>query len=383
MPRRVLVARGGAISSLSGLGRAHHDLVLHLRHGDIKGWELAGEIDHPTGGSPLPRLWRRWRSHPRKVARRVSELVVSGQVDLLHISDQEQAILVPHNSQIPVAVTVHDLFHLDPQIIESPEGKITVGEQNPGRVRKRDLEKIRAGLGRADLLICDSRTTQEHAERLFPDSRTIVVPLGIDTTARNPHLSPRPRPESLSSDRLNLLIIGSEEPRKRLLFAIDVLSALGEDIRGDVVLHKVGAESDSIPSRYLQSQSEHAGVEMNWLGAVSEVELIALEQHADALLFPSVAEGFGYPPLEAMAAGCPVLMSDLGSHNELAIPGTPLPPFEIGDWAAALHEIHSDWVERGKRTRTSHEEGIEQARKFSSSVFSDNMSAAYESLFSS
>jgi glycosyltransferase involved in cell wall biosynthesis len=84
-----------------------------------------------------------------------------------------------------------------------------------------------------------------------------------------------------------------------------------------------------------------------------------------------------------MAAGCPVLMSDLGSHNELAIPGTPLPPFKIGDWAAALHEIHSEWVERSKRTRTSHEEGIEQARKFSSSVFSDNMSAAYESLFSS
>jgi len=250
-------------------------------------------------------------------------------------------------------------------------------------VRKRDLEKIRAGLGRADLLICDSRTTQEHAERLFPDSRTIVVPLGIDTTGRNPHLSPQPRPESLPSDRLNLLIIGSEEPRKRLLFAIDVLSALDEDIRSDVVLHKVGAESDSTPSRRLQSQSASAGVEMNWLGAVSEVELIALEQHADALLFPSVAEGFGYPPLEAMAAGCPVLMSDLGSHNELAIPGTPLPPFERGAWAEALHEIHSEWVERSKSTRTSHEEGIEQARKFSSSVFSDNVSAAYESLFSS
>ena len=381
MPRRVLVARGGAISSLSGLGRAHHDLVLHLRHGDIKGWELAGEISHPTGGSPLRRLWRRWRSHPRKVARRVSELAASGQADLLHISDQEQAILVPHNSLIPVAVTVHDLFHLDPQIIESPEGKITVGEQNPGRVRKRDLEKIRAGLGRADLLICDSRTTQEHAERLFPDSRTIVVPLGIDTTARNPHLSPRPRPESLLSDRLNLLIIGSEEPRKRLLFAIDVLSALSEDIRGDVVLHKVGAESDSIPSRRLQSQSARAGVEMNWRGAVSEVELIALEQHADALLFPSVAEGFGYPPLEAMASGCPVLMSDLGSHNELAISGTPLPPFEQDAWAGAISAIHQAWASREKSPRIVDEAGLERATEFSQKKFAQRLQEVYESLF--
>ena len=383
MPRRVLVARGGAISSLSGFGRAHHDLVRHLRHGDVNGWELAGEIDHPTGGSPLHRLWRRWRSHPRKVAKRVAELAASGKADLLHISDQEQAILVPHDSMIPVAVTVHDLFHLDPQIIENSGEKITVGEQSPGRVRKRDLEKIRAGLGRADLLICDSRTTQGHAERLFPDSSTIVVPLGIDTTGRNPHLSPQPRPESLPSGRLNLLIIGSEEPRKRLLFAIDVLSALGEDIRSDVILHKVGAESDSAPSQHLISQSARAGVEMNWLGSVSEVELIALEQHADALLFPSAAEGFGYPPLEAMAAGCPVLMSDLGSHNELAIPGTPLPPFEKDAWAAALHEIHSDWIKRAKSTRAAHDEGIEQARKFSPSIFSDNLSAAYESVFSS
>ena len=381
MPRRVLVARGGAISSLSGLGRAHHDLVRHLRHGDVEGWDMAGEMDHPTGGSPLRRLWRRWRSHPRKVARRVAELAASGQADLLHISDQEQAILVPHNSQIPVAVTVHDLFHLDPQIIESPEGKITVGEQNPGRVRKRDLEKIRAGLGRADLLICDSRTTQEHAERLFPDSRTIVVPLGIDTTARNPHLSPQPRPESLPSDRLNLLIIGSEEPRKRLLFAIDVLSALGEDIRGDVVLHKVGAESDSIPSQRLQSQSARAGVEMNWLGAVSEVELIALEQHADALLFPSVAEGFGYPPLEAMAAGCPVLMSDLGSHNELAIPGTPLPPFEQDAWSGAISAIHQAWASREKSPRIVDEAGLERATEFSQKKFAQRLQEVYESLF--
>jgi glycosyltransferase involved in cell wall biosynthesis len=311
----------------------------------------------------------------------VSELVASGQVDLLHISDQEQAILVPHNSLIPVAVTVHDLFHLDPRIIESPEGKITVGEQNPGRVRKRDLEKIRAGLGRADLLICDSRTTQEHAERLFPDSRTIVVPLGIDTTKRNPHLSPQPRPESLPSARLNLLIIGSEEPRKRLLFAIDVLSALGEDIRGDVVLHKVGAESDSIPSRRLQSQSARAGVEMNWLGAVSEVELIALEQHVDALLFPSVAEGFGYPPLEAMAAGCPVLMSDLGSHNELAIPGIPLPPFDQDAWAGAISEIHRAWASREKSPRTVDEAGLERATGFSQKKFAQRLQEVYESLF--
>ena len=60
---------------------------------------------------------------------------------------------------------------------------------------------------------------------------------------------------------------------------------------------------------------------MNWLGSLDELDLIAIEQYADALLFPSVAEGFGYPPLEAMTCGCPVLSSKEGSLSEVCKEG--------------------------------------------------------------
>ena len=52
---------------------------------------------------------------------------------------------------------------------------------------------------------------------------------------------------------------------------------------------------------------------------------MSLRQRSDLLLFPSAAEGFGYPPIESMSAGCPVLCSDLPAHNELMPDGDLLP----------------------------------------------------------
>jgi glycosyltransferase involved in cell wall biosynthesis len=82
-----------------------------------------------------------------------------------------------------------------------------------------------------------------------------------------------------------------------------------------------------------------------------------------------------------MAAGCPVLMSDLGSHNELAIPGTPLPPFDQDAWAGAISAIHQDWTSREKSPRTVDEAGLERATGFSQKKFAQRLQEVYESLF--
>ena len=378
MPRRVVVARGGAISSSSGLGRAHSDMINSLSNGDIENYQLSKVIEHDPRGNGLLRLWRRWYSHPSRVAK----FCKSGKAAILHISDQEQAGLVPKNSPIPVVVTVHDLFHLDPQIVETPEGPITVGNTSTGLIRKRDIGKIRKGLSRANLLICDSETTKEHAQRLFPKVHSVTVPLGLDVELRDPRKNPMPRPDCLPTSKVNLLVIGSEEPRKRLRFVIDIIASLPDEIRSEIILHKVGAESNSSARKELESHSVNLGVEMNWLGSLDELDLIAIEQHADALLFPSVAEGFGYPPLEAMAAGCPVLMSDLGSHNELGIPEFILPPFDKKAWVAALREMHDAWLTNGKVPREINQEALDRAIQFSSKVFSNNLKITYDTQFS-
>ena len=123
--RRITIARGGALSPYSGLGGVHRSLVQRLSSGLIDGYELANEHEYQIRKNPFSRLWKRWFSGPSRVRH------LSKQSDLVHVTDQEQAGLVPANGKS--VVTVHDLFHLFPEV----RGGIEVGHQRPGLMRKR------------------------------------------------------------------------------------------------------------------------------------------------------------------------------------------------------------------------------------------------------
>jgi len=86
-------------------------------------------------------------------------------------------------------------------------------------------------------------------------------------------------------------------------------------------------------------------------GNVSEDELIWLYRHAAALVFPSLYEGFGLPPLEAMACGCPVACSPAGSLREVCGDAARFfDPHDAAGMAAAVTEVLDDpqpWRERG------------------------------------
>ena len=142
MPRQVLVVRGGALSRSSGLGRAHHDLVDRLEQSEVSGYSLASVIEHELGGNLFTR-WRRRRSeHPAHVKAKSLETKAT----ILHITDQEQAHLVPKDCKVPVSITIHDLFHLEPRKISTPQGHVSIGNTKPGLLRSRDLKHIRRGL---------------------------------------------------------------------------------------------------------------------------------------------------------------------------------------------------------------------------------------------
>ena len=92
-----------------------------------------------------------------------------------------------------------------------------------------------------------------------------------------------------------------------------------------------------------------AGVES--LGLVSGEELVSLYRRASALVFPSRYEGFGQPPLEAMACGCPVACSSAASLPEVSGGAARLfDPDDADAIAAAVEELLADpapWTERG------------------------------------
>ena len=371
MSRQVLVVRGGALSRSSGLGRAHHDLVDRLEQGEVTGYSLSSVIEHELGGN----IFTRWRQRRSEHPAHVETVSLGSQASILHITDQEQAHLVPKDCKIPVSITIHDLFHLEPRKISTPQGHVSIGNTKPGLLRSRDLKHIRRGLERADLLICISESTAEEARKLWPGKSIAVVPHGIDVEGFDPISYPLPKPEGIEYENINLLCVGSEEPRKRMDFLIEVLGALPEKVKAKTILHKVGSESSPKSKQKLLKKAEEFGVNLHWVGRLSDIDLCGFYQHCDALLFPSMAEGFGLPPLEAMASGCPVLVSDMPAHNEVAPPEWLLPHEEIESWVHAITKM-----ETNQKRRKPSEIALKRAQKFSIECWSESLENAWNQL---
>ena len=115
MAKRVLLVRGGVLGRNSGLGSAHHNLADLLDSGNVPGWQIDSicEYELSPRASPFQRLWKRWFSHPRAVKKAINASLSNGSCDMVHITDQEQAHLIPKRCKLPVIVTVHDRCNTD------------------------------------------------------------------------------------------------------------------------------------------------------------------------------------------------------------------------------------------------------------------------------
>ena len=359
MVRRVLLVRGPRLSEDSGLGRAHHSIEHSLNRALVPNWTKINTIEHEPMDTLPSRVMKRWFSHPRLV----NQISESTEADLIHITDQEQAHLVPKKSKVPVIVTVHDLFHISPREIVGGDVVVPVGDNKPGFFRRRDLRNLKNGLQRADLLICISEATLEDVKRTFPGKPVALVRHQIDTEYWSPISNPRPR-EILGDldDESKMLVItlGSNERRKRLDFAKKVISSLPEEVSKDINVIHIGSDVK-----------------------ITDDQLLAALQNAEVLLFPSASEGFGYPPAEAMAAGCLVLASDLPAHNEIIPDTCLLPPTSIQDWVSELTTIHANWRAAGGVQRLPSDELMNHVmNNLSPESHGKSLAEAYEAVFS-
>lgn len=158
----------------------------------------------------------------------------------------------------------------------------------------------------------------EVAERLHVDPyRIVAVPEAPRSLFR-----PLPPEETLETrKRLGiedefLLFVGTIEPRKNLL---TLIHAFEEVLRGSahrpqlVIAGRKGWLTDDLPS-----EAARAGIgnRLCWTGYITDEDLCALYSSCRALIYPSVYEGFGLPPLEAMACGAPVITSRIPSIAE-------------------------------------------------------------------
>jgi glycosyltransferase involved in cell wall biosynthesis len=255
--------------------------------------------------------------HPGPVRR---ELELE-RLDALHFP---LSVMLPPVARPPAAATVLDLQHEEhPQFFSRAE-----------LAYRRLVYRWTARRSRIVIAI------SEHArrtliERLVLDpGRVRAIHLGIDHD--------RFRPDPDTSREPFLLYPANRWPHKnheRLFEAFALLRARRPELR--LVLTGAGHGGKPLPP----------AVESR--GRIAPDELVRLYRTASALVFPSLYEGFGQPPLEAMACGCPVACSNVTSLPEVVDDAARLfDPTDPDDIAVAVDEVLADpqpWVERGLR----------------------------------
>jgi alpha-1,3-rhamnosyl/mannosyltransferase len=202
-------------------------------------------------------------------------------------------------------------------------------------------------LARSSALICDSECVRrELIERhgVAPD-RVTAVPLAARALFRPvpaDGAALRVVPDGLAHRRY-VLSVGTIEPRKNLDAVVGAYSALTDDFRRRFPLVIVGMKG-WLTSR-LESLIE-AGVrsrEIRVLGYVDDEELARLYASARMLIYPSLYEGFGLPPLEAMASGTPVITSNVSSLPEVVgDAGIQVDPYDVDALREAIRLLSED-----------------------------------------
>ena len=257
--------------------------------------ELPAEIVH---GKHISR-------YPPKTARlilaynrfRSSRLIVKWRPDLVHETYYSMARSAPPSC--PVVITVLDMIHdLFPDNFSTNDKTITIK---------------REAIERADHVICISYNTKSDLMRLYetPASKISVVHLGFDRFTSSPDLHRYTTP----SGKPYILYVGSRAGYKNfegLLKAVSSSDKLLADF--DIVVFGGGEFSKNELVElsglgFSENQVVYQGGSDELLGAVYH--------SASALVYPSRYEGFGIPPLEAMAHGCPVICSNAGPLPEV------------------------------------------------------------------
>lgn len=252
-----------------------------------------------------------------------------GDADVVHATNY----LAPP-SRRPTVVSVYDC-----SFVRFPE--LTSAE------RRRFEPVIRRALRRGAWVHTGSTFVATEIREVFGDDlagpdRVVVVPLGV------PRLDPDgPLPPALAArvgDGPYVLALGALEPRKNLDRLVTAFGALAPD-HPDLRLVVAGPDGPARPAveRARGELSPTVAERVVLLGPVSDGARAALLASASVLAYPSLYEGFGFPVLEAMAAGVPVVAAAAGSIPEIAGGAAALVDAqEVEELAGALAAVLDD-----------------------------------------
>ena len=200
----------------------------------------------------------------------------------------------------------------------------------------------------------------------LPESKITVMPLAAGNEFR-PATAVDQKTWPAIRDRYQLpadflLFVGTLEPRKNIAGLLNAYHALSKELKDRYPLLLVGRSgwlAEPIETMINKLGEEET---IRHIGSVTPAELPAFYQQATAFVYPSFYEGFGMPPLEAMASGCPVITSNVASLPEVVGQAAlQIDPNKSDELTAALAKFLTDT----KLQQELRAAGLQQAEKFS------------------
>lgn len=288
---------------------------------------------------------------------------IRGNYDIIHICDHSNAIYRSLFNPQKLVITCHDVLAIrgalgftDAHCRASKTGII--------------LQKfILANLIKIDKIACVSKTTLKQLIELSPIHNHEKRNWKYVPNTFNQNFEPIEM--SLLTASLNkfnlkcgayLLHVGSDLERKNRQLLLNLLS-----IKPEIRLVATQAFKSDL-SAYNSNSSN-----INVLNNLSSCDLAAIYQGAMALVFPSLAEGFGWPIIEAQKSGIPVICSDISIHREIAGDAALfVNPNWAEEWAEAL-----DSLSNFEKREFLISKGIENSKKYESTIFVKELLSLY------
>jgi len=326
-----------------------HQLVLFVLEQDRPLFDFA------AGRAEIVTVEERFRPALKNIAWHqlvLPSLLKRWHIDVLHVPSYRRLLL---RHPCALVATIHDLapFHV--------RAKYDAARMFYGRVVVKQLARHQ------DQIISISTNTARDVERFFgiPVSRQKVILNGIDHTRFKPGPAAQAKAEAAPRWNLNaplfLYVSRLEHPAKNHVRLIEAFDRFKVETKSNWLLALGG--SDWHGAEFVRAAAARSpfAKDIRFLGFVDDASLPGLYHAADTLVYPSLFEGFGLPPAEAMACGCPVLSSTRGSLAEVVADAADLlEPENPASIAAGLQRMASSesWREQLRQA------GLRNARRF-------------------
>jgi alpha-1,3-rhamnosyl/mannosyltransferase len=359
---RVALNATSLLSALTGIGQytfqiaqrlaARPDTTLDLFYGTA--WDKQVRQAPVANIAMLKAGFKRFVPFAYELKQLVSQSRFSAGVKVSAPDVYHEPNFIAFKCDKPSVITVHDLSW------------IRFAHTHPAE-RVRAMERyFEPGLRRASMVLTDSEFVRGEVIDTFgiAPERIVAVPLGVEAMFQpRTELDCQPVLQALSLRYQGyLLAVGTLEPRKNLGVALEAFAQLPKTTRQLYPLVLAGMKGWHTSAMERQMASMVAAGEVRLLGYLPREDLARITAGAIAMVYPSIYEGFGLPPLEAMACGVPAIVSNVSSLPEVVgDTGLLVDPHDVEGIATAMGCIIEDCA---LRTRLA-EMALSRSRQFS------------------